>query len=647
MGGRHHHLRGVTARHAGRRQMREWIPDTSEERPATDPSADLRDVPDPPTQANSSAPVPALPDVSDNGRRLGPLAIADQRARDARWARVWAKIDSIDRPSATIDVRTPEERAHPDSPRPDPQRPPVGAGPDGSDTGAGAVAAWHPKPAGARTLVDVVRTRRRILFRVVVLGIFLAAALSLSREPLYESRASVLVRPVHVLAAAGEARPEPLISLSTEREVMRSGLVAQRVQQRLGSLTVSQLLSRVTVEVTDGTPVLTVAFRDPYPARARDGAQAFVEAYLEQRRHDAEQVRAAQTAEIQAAIEVARTQRADKELRAARIEELNRQFAVVTAISTDPGEVIDPATMTTTPVAPSHARNLALGAVIGALLGAGAAFIRDHRDDRILDAAEVERRLGVPVLARLRSKRLSGHSDARVTVLDDPAGPTAEGFRRLRAQLPDRARSLLVTSAGSGEGKGLVATNLAVTYAKAGRRVLLVSVDLHSPAVHWLLRLANDRGLSSVLAGTARIGDVAQRVAIVPLLDVVPSGPAPDDPGDLLQPDRLQPLLRRLGHHYDVVVLDAPPIMSMADALGLCRGVDGVLLTGVLCRTRRHDLARVVGEVHKAGGRLLGTALLEVDEEACEPTPQRRNLRRLLGGGRHSPSRPVGSQPGA
>lgn len=542
-----------------------------------------------------------MPSVSGDGQ--GHLAIPDGGARDARSARVWAEIEEIDPPAASVHLLA---QAH--------DRPVQG---DRVDIVAGRAGAWTRRLRAARALLEVLRSRRIVVRRVVVLSLVLVALLSLSREPLFEAKASVLVRPLAVGTEAGNIGADEPISLSTERAMMGSVAVVERVERRLGSLTASQLLTRVSVESDEAGPVLTVSFRDPYPARARDGAQAFAEAYLEQRRDAVEQARTERAAEIQAAIDRAAGELADETARAERVGELNRQLAAATTMSTDPGAVISSPTLPTTPVVPSHARNLGLGLVIGALLGMVAAVVADHRDDHIRTATEVERRLALPVLARVGSQRLGAYSQARVAMLDDPGGAAADSFRRLRAHLSPQLSSLLVTSATGGEGKALVATNLAVAYAQAGQRVLLVCADLHDPAIHWLLRVSNERGLSSVLADTARISDVVQRAATLPLLDVVPAGPTPDDPSDL-RPDALQPLLWRLARRYDLVVFDAPPVLEVMDSLDLCGLVDAVVLTALTGQTRRRDLADAASELARARARILGTVILEVAEEASD-----------------------------
>ncbi|MDP8932126.1 MAG: polysaccharide biosynthesis tyrosine autokinase [Actinomycetota bacterium] len=553
--------------------------------------------------------------VSGNGR--SPRAVLGGWEGDARSARIWADIEDIDPPPGTVHVLPPERT----QPVPMPLgRADSGVGSEGDDVGAASETAggWSASLQATRALVEVLRSRRRVVSRAVMLCVILAAVLSLAPEPLFEAKASVLVRPLGASTSAGNLEAEEDASLPTEPAVMGSLVVAERVEQRLGSLTTTQLLSRLSVEAGEDD-VLILSFRDPYPGRARDGAQAFAEAYLEQRRDDAEQARSQLAAEIRSAIDRAAVELANEAVRAERVEELNRRYAAVTAMSTDPGEVISPPTLPTSPVFPNHARNLALGVLIGALLGVVAALVVDHRDDRIHSAGEVERRLGLPVLAQVPSQPLSGYHQASVAILDDTNGPTAEGFRRLRANLPPHLSSLLVSSAASGEGKGLVAANLAVAYARAGQRVLLVCADLRDPAVHWLLRVANERGLSSVLAGIARISDVVRRVATLPLLDVVPAGPTPDDPGGLLGQGTLQPLLWRLARRYDLIILDAPPVLPVAgETLGLCGLVDAVLLTSLTGRTRRHDLAFAVRELSRAPTPILGTVILEIDEDAPE-----------------------------
>ncbi|MDP8932332.1 MAG: hypothetical protein M3O70_28210 [Actinomycetota bacterium] len=595
--------------------MKPRIPGRSEEQAASDPSRELRD-PSEPRASTTSPPASTRAggsSFSGNGR---PRAIPGGREGDARTARIWADIENIDSPSGTVHF------LHPEHVRPDPvplarAESEVGSEGDGVDAASEPAGGWSARLQAAHALVEVLRSRRRVVSRAVMLGIILAAVLSLVPEPLFDAKASVLVRPVDASALPGNLEAEEDVSLSTERAVMRSLVVAERVEQRLGSLTAAELLSRLSVEAGDAA-VLIVSFRDPYPGWARDGAQAFAEAYLEQRREDAEQARSERAAEIQAAIDRAAVELADEAVRAERVEELNRQYAAVTAMSTDPGDVISPATLPTSPVYPNPGRNLALGVLIGALLGVVAAIVVDQRDDRIHSADEVERRLGVPVLAEVVSPAPSGRQATRA-MLDGPTGPPSEGFLRLRDALPPHISSLLVTSGAGGEGKGLVAANLAAAYARAGQRVLLVCADLRDPATHWLLRVPNARGLSDVLAGTAGISEVVRRVATLPLLDVVPAGPAPDDPGGLLSPDSLQPLVWGLARRYDLIVFDAPALQpAPAETLGLCSLVDAVLLAALVDQSPRHELTRSARQLSQARADFLGAVILKVDDAAPE-----------------------------
>jgi non-specific protein-tyrosine kinase len=201
----------------------------------------------------------------------------------------------------------------------------------------------------------------------------------------------------------------------------------------------------------------------------------------------------------------------------------------------------------------------------------------------------------------------------------DPRSPVAEAFRQLRTSIqfasPDRPiRSLLLTSTGPEEGKTTTLANLAVAFAQAGSRVIMVDADLRRPGLHKLFGLKNQVGLTTLV-----VGDPEQEVPLfetgVENLWLLPSGPLPPNPAELLASRRMAEVMERLAKAADYVLYDSPPVLAVTDAAILASRVDGVLLVLQAGRTRREFARRAKAALEKVNARILGTVLTGVKPE--------------------------------
>lgn len=193
-----------------------------------------------------------------------------------------------------------------------------------------------------------------------------------------------------------------------------------------------------------------------------------------------------------------------------------------------------------------------------------------------------------------------------------PRSAAAEAYRTLRTNLRfsslDRdVRSVLVTSAGPGEGKTTVAANLGVALAESGKRVLLVDCDLRKPGLHALFGLPLAPGLSNALADD--LPDPPLRATSQPGLSVLTAGDPPPNPAEFIASARLAHLLNRLRSTVDLLVLDSPPVSVVADAAVLAPAVDGVILVVSAGRTKRELAQRAKQQLETVGARLLGAVL--------------------------------------
>jgi succinoglycan biosynthesis transport protein ExoP len=268
-----------------------------------------------------------------------------------------------------------------------------------------------------------------------------------------------------------------------------------------------------------------------------------------------------------------------------------------------------PASMPRTPVRPSPAINLLVAAALGLVFGIGAACLRDMTDDRVHTADDAERTAGLPVLGRVPSFPKGA---PRLIALAGES-PVKESYRRLRAGISFASsaapvQSLMVTSAMAGEGKSTTACNLAIAAAQQGRRVILVDADLRGPSLAPLFGVRSEPGLSDLLVGEGSLTDalVATKVRDVLLL---PAGSPMENVSELLASTRMGEVMQELTGRADLVILDTPPCLPVADSEVLGAWVDaGVLVVG-LGRAERRAVSMARELLDQAHVRLLGTVL--------------------------------------
>jgi len=206
--------------------------------------------------------------------------------------------------------------------------------------------------------------------------------------------------------------------------------------------------------------------------------------------------------------------------------------------------------------------------------------------------------------------------DKLITV-SDPRSPISEAYRTLRTNLDfaglDRAlKTLVVTSAGVGEGKSTTLANLAVVSAQAGRRVILVDADLRRPTLHEIFGLDNRVGLTTAMMDEAALASPPFQATSVEGLSVLTSGPLPPNPAELMGSRRMEEVIAALARQADQVLFDTPPVVAVTDAAVLATRVDGVLLVISAGKTRREVARTAVQRLRQINARLVGTVLTNV-----------------------------------
>jgi succinoglycan biosynthesis transport protein ExoP len=293
--------------------------------------------------------------------------------------------------------------------------------------------------------------------------------------------------------------------------------------------------------------------------------------------------------------------------------------------------IVDAAEVPKRPVKPRLLLNLALGMILGLGLGIGLAFFQEYLDNTLKTPDEVETLLRLPSLGVVPVFPLDGAGKAAEVKLVSIAptkgtqiGPaiqtnpaTVEAFRSLRTSILLSAdpvpKSLLITSALPGEGKTTMVVNLGATLASLGSRVVIVDCDMRRPACHRSTGVENKPGFVQCLTGRVELGEAVLPVPGVGNLSVVPCGPIPPNPAEVLSSPLTGELLRRLRTEFEYVLVDSPPLLSVADSRILATLTDAVVLVVRAYETPQDAVRRARSLLYGAGARILGVALNDVD----------------------------------
>lgn len=292
-----------------------------------------------------------------------------------------------------------------------------------------------------------------------------------------------------------------------------------------------------------------------------------------------------------------------------RYKELNASAG----ISASNIAIIDRADPPPGPSSPNLPKNLAYALLAGLGVAAVTTFLRSQFDDTVRVPEDVEHKLELPLLGVIPRAR-DGDPDAELT---DPKSSVSEGYNSLRGALlystsQGLPKTLLITSSQPSEGKTTTSYAIAMGFARMGRRVLLVDVDLRRPSLHRRLELDNERGMSTLLTHQDSVDHVVKPSGLANL-DVITSGPVPPSPTELIASTRMEELIEELGHRYDVVVFDSPPILGLADAPLLSALVDGVVFIIESERARRGSLKASLRRLRTMRPMLLGAVLTMFD----------------------------------
>lgn len=312
---------------------------------------------------------------------------------------------------------------------------------------------------------------------------------------------------------------------------------------------------------------------------------------------------------------------------------------IAEAVEAGQVEVVDLARLPSTPIRTGKGLTLALVLVFGLMLGSGAAFLREHFDTIVRRLGDVENDLRIPGLAVIpnlstntvprwritmlniaaRDVRNSRNGAINLITMEDQRSTAAEAFRGLRTSVLFSSgvrslKTLVITSAGPGDGKTTVSANLAASFAQQGIRTLLIDADLRRPVLHRAFQRKQTPGLSDLLAGNVDMNMIFHKSGLQEL-DIFFAGTVPPNPAELLGGGRMDELLTSLEERYDLILIDTPPLMAATDAAVLSTRTDGTLLVVRAGYTSRLDAQSAGERLANVGAHVLGVIINDPDSK--------------------------------
>lgn len=466
-----------------------------------------------------------------------------------------------------------------------------------------------------------------------------ALVLSALSTPTYRASAEVVVQPQSaqsVFDPSGSSN-SPTGSVETEIRVIQSDPVRRAATAELGRS------ASVTAGRVGETEVMQITALETGPGRAAHVANAYARAYVDLRKSQAigdlnaasEQIRT-KIGSLQVEIDALerRLSQAGSQDRAAVEASVGPRYTsliteqgllsqklnslqVDAALKTGGVQLVREADPPTEKASPQPIRNGVAALVVGLILGVGLAFLRDHLDDSVETKDDLAAAApGTPVLGVLPAFKDWTVAKARASLAapDEASAAAIEAYRTLRTSIQligvERPlRTLQVTSPGAGEGKTTVLVNLGLALAAAGHRTVLVDCDLRRPRLHEVFDLPNEFGMTSACAGDISPLEVVQQVPGEHPLFVMTSGPLPNNPVELLLSKRASKIMFELEGEFEMVLVDAPPVLPVTDAVVLAAWVDATLLVARARRTGRRAVDEAMKRLGQVDARIAGTIL--------------------------------------
>ena len=462
----------------------------------------------------------------------------------------------------------------------------------------------------------VLRRRRWLVLLSILLVPLGTVLVTLNSQETYRASSDVLLRTEHFgeeLSGIDRTQPEPERLLETRRELARIPAVIRATLRAAGvpARPIPEFLENSAVRPREGTDILELTVTDPDPGLAVRLANAYAAQF--KRYLQARDTAALREAGKEVAAQLDDLAKAGNSSSALYANLLQRrtQLRELEILQTSNAEIIRWAA-SAEEVKPRPVLNGMLGLALGLVVAVALTALAEALDTRVRSDNEVKEQLGLPLLARVPDPpwRLRGRN--KLIMLGAPDRPEAEAVRLLRTNLEFinlelKARSIMVTSALSGEGKSKTVANLAIAFARSGSGVTLVNLDLRRPVLERFFNLQGSPGITDValddvdleeavvtvpIAGamSGKAEDVSRGALYPARLRVLPLGSVPASPGEFVGSGAVGQIIDRLADVDDIVLIDAPPMLEVGDAMALSANVDAILLVTRLQLLRRPAL---------------------------------------------------------
>jgi succinoglycan biosynthesis transport protein ExoP len=441
--------------------------------------------------------------------------------------------------------------------------------------------------------------RRKIVVLVALIGVpILAFIFTSSKEKEYTAGATLLFREEPTILGESPTVVDPTREAETTAELVALPVIAENAEKENKSLPEGLIAGTVSVTPSPTADTAEVSSTSGDPELSAEAANAYATAYIRFRRKQ-------DRAQLQEPIELAETSLAEigpEEEGGPQEQALKKQLDQLRlnqALQTGGAELVQKANPPSESSGPSVSKNVLLGLVLGALLGFGLAALLERIDRRVRSSEEMEELYQLPLIGRIPRSRVlstvSGHGLGSKSL-------EGEAFRVLRANLryfarEQQRRTILIISAEEGDGKSTIALGLANTMTEMGDSVVLVEADLRKGSSMRTVEGGAPAGLSDVLVG-ADLDRLLIRVAVAPpgeqeerYLTILPSGPTPPNPAELLEGPQMAGALDDLRERFEFVIIDSPALGAVSDALALVPDVSEIVVVGGLGKTTR-DAAR-------------------------------------------------------
>jgi succinoglycan biosynthesis transport protein ExoP len=505
--------------------------------------------------------------------------------------------------------------------------------------------AFSNRPTTVTDYLAILRRRRWIVVIPPVAAALVAYVISTGQSPLYRASAEVLVNRLSVVAAVTNVDPsggDPTRFLKTQASIARSPELADRVATESGipGMTAGRVLGESSVTPSNEADLISIAVED----REANAAVRLANTYATEFADDMEQRATRSIDETLVEVRAQLKALGDRGQRDSTVysQLLLDQSKLVTVrnLFADNASVLQPAEGAAK-TQPLPRRNAILGFLFGGVLGLALAFLAEALDRRVRSEHEIDGALELPLLARIPkpSRVLQKNND--LVMLREPAGAQAETFRKLRTSLefvnPDgAARTIMVTSAGEQEGKSTTIANLAVALARGNRRVVVVDLDLRRPYLNRLFHVGGRPGITDVALNHAELSNALRPIPLATtiqeranlnghggasngrtdtdgLLHFLPAGTIPPSAGEMLRDERLLGVIHELAGQFDVVLIDAPPLLAFGDTMTLSSHVDAMFAITRLGQVQRPMLHEFARQLQNCQSTLLGYVLTGVE----------------------------------